>query len=135
MTRGTSSILTSMGRTVAGVAASLERGGVVELLDGGGTCDEQQRVGRLSGVHRQRRVVDIGRAVPREILDGDHQREALRDIAREVDRAGRLADGGEDGGDFIIVSVPDGRPRIHKRESVMFPKGLSPSGTLDLSSK
>ena len=91
------------GRTVTSVAASLECGGVVKLLDGGGTCDEQQCVGRLSGVHRQRRVVNIGRAVPREILDGDHQREALRDIAREVDRAGRLADGGEDGGDFIIV--------------------------------
>ena len=51
------------GRTVAGVAASLERGGVVELLDGRGASDEQQRVGRLSGVHGQRRVVDVGRGV------------------------------------------------------------------------
>ena len=31
--------------------------------------------------------------------------------------------------------LPEGRPRIHKRESVMFPNGSSPSGTFDLSSK
>ena len=32
-------------------------------------------------------------------------------------------------------SDPEGRPRIHSRESVMFPNGLSPSGTLERSSK
>ena len=32
-------------------------------------------------------------------------------------------------------SEPEGRPRIHSLESVMLPKGASPSGTLERSSK
>ena len=34
-----------------------------------------------------------------------------------------------------VGMVPEGRPRIQLRESVMFPKGLSPSGMFERSSK